>query len=344
MRNLAFVGCRLTGVPVSYLLIMLAAVLSLPAQAQDQAILDSPAGQQNGLIVWGKYGLNDCSRPFSNQPATVDIGDVKASDLLFCKTSEVVAFTAGKAPAYSQAAFTSAADTVNLNYQPMVDLRVKVWVLCADANCSVSPITDDTRTDIVTKLAAAKLLFLDQGAGIQLNLNDPNLISDQTANAAKNKYHDFGSQCDKFLDLVSGILDKDALNLYIVRSVENQFGRGQTCWLPNVAALGYLFDGGLIAHEMGHDHWLQHAELFQELAALGTKNIMHSLSTERTYLSEGEVFRMHFERNSVLNRVNAKYSNPPVRRPEARSCNDGSAIKPSKPCPSLGLRLWTDTP
>jgi hypothetical protein len=228
----------------------------------------------------------------------------------------------------------------------VVNLRVKVWVICADPACL--PLTTASRTSIMAKLAGANLLFLDQTAGIQLDLTDPTLISDQTSNPAKTKYRDFdsASQCSQALDLVNGILDKNAMNLYIVRSVDAQFGRGQTCWLPNVAALGYLLDSGLIAHEIGHNHWLQHSEFFPEMDPWGTKNIMNSLSNQRTYLSEGEVYRMHFERSSVLNRVSLHYSNPPVQRPEARSCpvlnTSNTEVGGLKPCPALGVRLWDD--
>src|SRR6185369_1736977 len=116
---------------MSNLPILFAAVL-LPAFAQDTAVLNS---QPNGLIVWGKYGLSDCRREFKNQPTTAPIGTVGPKDLILCKAGEVVAFTAGKAPAWTAATFTSGSDIVNLAYPPEVPLKVKVWVLCADAAC-----------------------------------------------------------------------------------------------------------------------------------------------------------------------------------------------------------------
>jgi hypothetical protein len=328
--------------PVIFLAAAAAVAVAMPAQAQDQAVLDSPAGQLNGVIVWGKYSLTELSRVFPGQPATVNMGSVQPG---FMIANEVVAFTAGRAPGFKKVenGWTGSPGALAVNFSPLVNLRVKVWVICADPDCL--PLTAAASAGFVTKLMAANSLFAAQTAGISLNLTDPNLIVDLTANEDKKaKYKDFSSgedQCGDFKDLVNGALDKNAINLYIVRSVENEYRRGQTCWLPNAAVLGHLFDGGLLAHEIGHHHWLQHSEYFAEMDAAGLKNIMHSLSNQRAYLSEGEVYRMHFEKLSVLNRVNAFYSNPPARRPEARFC---PTLHPGllKPCPTIGTRLWVD--
>jgi hypothetical protein len=320
---------------MSNLPILFAAVL-LPAFAQDTAVLNS---QPNGLIVWGKYGLSDCRREFKNQPTTAPIGTVGPKDLILCKAGEVVAFTAGKAPAWTAATFTSGSDIVNLAYPPEVPLKVKVWVLCADAACGAGPLSSAAKTNIMAKLAVANLLFHNQNAGIRLDLSDPNLISDQLSNTAKKTLYEDFTDCNQFPGLVNGIIDKGSINLYLVRSVNGGFGRGQTCWLPNVAALGCGLDAGLIAHEIGHDHYLQHSEYFTELDDKGLKNIMNSLSNQREYLSEGEVFRMHFLKLSVLNRKATDYSTPLIQRPEARNCDPDSSLKP---CAPIGTRLWDD--
>ncbi len=329
------------------LLVVIAAATAIPARGQDQVLLDSPSGQLNGAIVWGKFGLTDHSKEFADQPAAVNVGHVEAGLLI---ANEVVAFTADRAPAYKAVAggWTAQPGAVTVNFSPLVNLPVKVWVLCADPNCGPLPAT--ASSEIVTKLAAANALFAAQSAGISLDLTGPNLITDLTANQAKKTaYQDFSTtqQCSAFPDLVTGNLDRHAMNLYVVRSVDNEFSRGDTCWLPNVMVLGHLFNGGLVAHEVGHNHWLEHAEFFPELATLGLKNIMHGLSSQRAYFSEGEVYRMHFEKQSVLNRASRVYSDPPVRRPEARSCPKPDKLgilkdNPLKPCPSLGTRLWVD--
>ena len=66
---------------------------------------------------------------------------------------------------------------------------------------------------------------------------------------------------------------------------------------------------------------------------------MNSLSNQREYLSEGEVFRMHFLKLSVLNRKATDYSTPLIQRPEARNCDPDSSLKP---CAPIGTRLWDD--
>ena len=329
------------------LVTVIAAVAAIPARGQDQVLLDSPAGQLNGAIVWGKFSLMDHSKEFANAPAAVNIGPVEAGLLI---ANEVVAFTADRAPAYKavEGGWTGQPGSLTVGFSPLILLPVKVWVLCADPNCG--PLPPAAGSEIVTKLAVANTLFVAQNAGIAFDLTGPNLITDLTGNQAKKAaYQDFSTtqQCGAFPDLVTGNLDRHAINLYVVRSVDNEFSRGDTCWLPNVVVLGHLFNGGLVAHEVGHNHWLEHAEFFPELSPLGLKNIMHGLSSQRAYFSEGEVYRMHFEKQSVLNRVSAIYSDPPVRRPEARSCpkpDQHGFLKENylKPCPSLGTRLWVD--
>jgi hypothetical protein len=312
--------------------LLLAAAAVLPGQ--DQVVLQNDSQQPNGLIVWGQFSSGELSKEFTDQPATADVGSV---DLALLKANELVAFTSDRAPAYKAFLWTAGADTAQASYPNVVNLRVRVWVLCYDAACSNGPLPQAVRDDITTRLAGANTLFAAQSAGIRFDLTDSNVISDQTGNTAKkNKYKDF-SGCG-LSGLVKDLLDKQAMNFYLVRSVDNEFSRGNTCWRANIAVLGHLAGAGLIAHETGHNHWLQHAEYFSELSALGTKNIMHSLSTERTYLSEGEIYRMHFETQSVLNRKTGS-SEPPVSRTEARSC---AASKELKPCPSIGTRLWPD--
>jgi hypothetical protein len=313
--------------------LLLAAAAVLPGQ--DQVMLQNDSGQSNGLIVWGQFSSGELSKEFANQPATADVGNV---DLALLKANELVAFTADRAPAYKAFPWSPGPDQAQASYPNVVNLRVKVWVLCFDAACSDGPLPDTVRDDLLVKLASANALFTAQTAGVRFNLNDPSqIISDQTGNTTKkNQYKDF-TGCG-LSGLVKNLLDKQAMNFYLVRSVDNEFSRGNTCWRANIAVLGHLAGPGLIAHETGHNHWLQHAEYFPELSALGTKNIMHSLSTERTYLSEGEVYRMHFETQSVLNRTTGS-STPPAPRLEKRACSASNALKP---CPGIGTRLWPD--
>src|ERR1051326_2935368 len=142
----------------SYLLI-LAFGLVTPIGAQDQVILNSPAGQPNGLIVWGKFSDTQFSQIFKNQISPVGIGAVGACILIPCKANEVVAFTGSRAPAYTKVfpAWPDPPHTETLSYPPVVNLRVKVWVICADPACL--PLTTASRTSIMAKLAGANLLF-----------------------------------------------------------------------------------------------------------------------------------------------------------------------------------------
>jgi len=312
---------------------ILTAALAVTVFAQDQVVLSNISGDANHLFVWGLFSDLSKHKKFLNETAsTVAIGDVKLAIV-----NEVVSLTQGRRPAYKKHLWSLGADTVAMNFPDVLNLKTRVWVLCPDDPCgSLLPGFSD---GLLEKLTAANTLFAEQNAGIRLDLAAAGLISDQTGNAAKKAaYADFVSGCG---GISSGMKDKDALNLYIVRSVDGQPNRGKTCAsYPNVAVVGYLGGGGLIAHEIGHNLGLWHSAFHTELDGMGLRNLMHSDSSTRCCLSEGEVFRIHFLKKSFLNNNGSvNNSNPPAKRNEARSCHPTDL---TKPCLKIDERIWTE--
>jgi hypothetical protein len=311
--------------------------LAQAAMGQDQVVFSNPSGNPNQLYVWGLFSDGSKHKKFLNEPGgTVTIENVKP-----LVVNEIVSLTLGMRPAYKKHLWSHGGDKVTLEYPGILSLKTRVWVLCADDPCGTHASLPGAFQDaLVGKLAYANTLFANQNAGLQLHLADAGLIQNATTNTAKKtpSNMDFTSACG---GLSSNMKDEDALNLYVVRSVDGQPNRGRTCpGFPNVAVVGYLGGGGLMAHELGHNFALDHSVNYPELSSMGLGNIMHQNSSTRCCLSEGEVFRIHFMTKSFLNN-NARNdgSNPPARRNEARSCHPTDL---AKPCLGIGERIWMD--
>jgi hypothetical protein len=86
----------------------------------------------------------------------------------------------------------------------------------------------------------------------------------------------------------------------------------------------------LLSHEIGHSFGLGHVD---GDSRYDQTNVMHSASNVRQFLTEGQVFRSHYNSFSALRSLYA------ARTDAARNCADSSG---STTCPALERRLWPD--
>lgn len=332
------------------------------AQDQTVKVKDGTPGT-NGVMVWGDYGGGKGFEVFRDQGEVVTVGDVKPG----ATHSKVATFANGRAPGYAAAVWKNSGPrpTLEVENPPVVSIPVKVWVLCREKSCPATKLTTTESGDLMKLLIGVNVLFSRENAGVLLNLSDPGMFIDKKLEGTKRKYHDFNNKlgqvvdCDLYPELITGMLDRKSLNLYFVRSVQTQFGRGETCdSFTNVAVFGLGATAGLIAHEIGHNHYLWHTDEPRTEAAgkaekqahptqeqFGDKtNIMHSLSTERRYFSEGEIYVMHFEKRSLRNWCPEKFCEPPTARVGASNCEAGSVVVVQRVCPPLNTVLRENLP
>lgn len=155
------------------------------------------------------------------------------------------------------------------------------------------------------------------------------------------EFHDATSH-EEFLDLVdlsptSGSwkdlrdfvgFRPDHVNVYWIRSVMGEHGSGVSNFGLQVV-IGSAATSSLLTHEIGHSFSLTDID---GLADFNSENVMSQMSLNRSFFSEGQVFRSNFNKASIINGVLG------LRAPtEVRDC-DGA---PSS-CPALSERLWND--
>jgi hypothetical protein len=325
-----------------FVLVFAAAVGRSVAQVPDSVKLANANGsEQNGVIAWG--------RPAMLQG--VGLSPVPIGILSRGEANQAVAFTIGRPPALdSDVAWTGTNDIIPLIYPTPYKIPIKIWVLCVDDDCQ-SPVPAWKTADLDGFLVWANGVLLAERVGITLDASG-GLIADKTGmtGSASNLFWDFdtAANCGKLEAAAAslGMKTNGAFNLYLVRTVDGLYGKGDFCYTHDSAVLGSQAAWGTMLHEMGHDLGLWHVDgkpWFSKVG--GKKNLMCASSATRKYVTEGQVFRMHFTSGSGLN-FQLSSSLPPSLPPglsQQRTPRNCDASTPaSLPCPPEETMLWKD--
>jgi len=252
------------------------------------------------------------------------------------RLTSVVAFTKGLPPAIGTRSPGQGATT--LQFRPAIQIPIKVWVLCVNANCD-GQFTQVFRDKLNTFLFKANDLFERERVGIVLTKAGAgsggiDWISDQTCNKAKrDEFKNFqtgdgGNDCSQArLDILTcQMKDPLAFNMYAVGRVDGKAGRGQSCGKHDIAVVAAATSWHTKLHEIGHNLGLtQHVD--------ESKNLMHKESIDRRFLSEGQIFWIHFDIQTALQEVFFKLVPPDW----FRDCTDSQV-----PCPPQSEWIWDD--
>ena len=123
------------------------------------------------------------------------------------------------------------------------------------------------------------------------------------------------------------------INVYLVPLVDGSTSRGNACIVGGgFVAIAAGAGSELLAHELGHDFALEHVD--DLVAAFDPTNVMHSASSVRQFLTEGQTFRAQLRGASALNSVYGLRSGLPVR--------DCDRDTPTLGCPRIETRVWAD--
>jgi hypothetical protein len=309
----------------------------------DTLTLGNGGTDENGVIVWG-------STVFPKVPTTtsIDLGNIDRGE-----ANQVVAFTKGYPPALNDnVGWTNGSNAVTIDYPAPYQVPIQFWVLCANAKCDT--LTDEMKLKLDKFLVWANERLTAERVGFTLVAAGADWISDQTGPSGNSfgfwmNFNDCrcGDADDhlEFDDRVQGMKKPGAINIYIVKTVEDGDGKispgnGWQCsWSYDSAVVGRNASKGTILHEIGHVFSLVHSDDWPENVG-GEKNVMHSASSKRRSFTEGEVFRMHFSIDSAFNHdLSGVLSTAPSPTRRSRNCRRQD---PALPCPEEYETLWSD--
>ncbi len=279
-------------------LVILLTFVAVPTRSDDKdtIMIAQDPGDEQGVIIWG---ANSNGTLFKGLSVQVKNYPASAKD-------QVVAFTKGRPPAMKDVVvWTDGNDTVKLDYPPTFQVPVKFWVLCGTKDSKCKGIPPEKKTELAEFFVWANERLTAEHVGFTLSrADDDDWISDPTTGLAKNtvdtlmKFNE--RKCEDFDDAVSTIKQPDAINIYIVKTVDRKDNWGRQCsqnYDSAVVARNALED--TIFHEIGHVLSLEHTDgktWFLDIG--GEENLMSQISTSRKFVTEGQVFRMYFSTES----------------------------------------------
>ena len=260
------------------------------------------------------------------------------------RLTSIVAFTKGLPPAIGTR--TPGQGPTTLQFRPAIQIPIKVWVLCVNANCD-GKFAEAFRDKLNVFLYKANHLFERERVGIVLTKagagsGGDDWISDQTCNTAKrDKFKNFqtgdgGDDCSQArLDELTGQMkDPLAFNMYAVGRVDGSAWRGESCGTYDIAVVAAATSWHTKLHEIGHNLGLQHVDGTDIQPYEPTENLMHKASSDRRFLSEGQIFLIHFDIQTALKEV--FFAKVPADWP-FRDCTDSPAL-----CPPQWTWIWDD--
>ena len=301
------------------LIILILAFLSVSLSGcADKVTLANTSAAEKGIMVDGQSSsgqVNDRSQVLAaNGP--FGVGQLTASP----SSNEVVAFNSMRPVAVQTVPWTSSDDDITVTFPNLILIPVKVWIV-------QGPFAAQHARAIAACVTTSSI-WTNERMGVAFN---PFEIVDATSDPQAANYTTF--DCSKKAGIEADIgHTAGRINIYWVNTVDGGTGRGQACQIgSDFVAMGSASGDELLSHELGHDFALQHVD---GQASFDVTNIMHSASSSREFITEGQLFRAHLRTNSALNAIYAARPGLPMR-----DCAHGDA---TDQCPILNKRIWAD--
>lgn len=270
---------------------------------------DQVTAEHPGLVLLSAWRDGRCqSHVMCTGAPDVYMGDVRwgPDDFavldwsVFCKKEELVTFAKGTAPHVE----VMPPEDLQVNSASAVAVPVSVWVAPA---LSLANAKDE--------VLGARDIYETLGTGIDLQLKQIAFYAPPLPTLGVNCFFDATAFAQ------STTYDAQSLNVYFVESVGYNHA-GQNCYDPDptkshqeimFVSGGQSYSAVQTAHEIGHALGLVRSlpevstgDLFDEVVLdpyLTTSNLMYSGGDEGTSLTIGQIYRMHFDKLSWLNRA-----------------------------------------
>lgn len=300
-------------------IILVLAILILPlAGCADKVTLSNTSASEKGIMVDGQSSsgqVNDQTQTLATN-GPFGVGELTASP----SSNEVVAFNSMHPVAVQTVPWTSSNDDITVSLPNLITIPVKVWIV-------KGPFVAQQTRAINACITTSNIWNIDR-MGVVFG---PFEVVDATGDPQAANY--FAFDCTQQAGIQTDIgRTAGRINVYWVNTVDGGTGRGQACQIgSDFVAMGANTGDELLSHELGHDFALQHVD---GQATFDQTNIMHSASSTREFITEGQLFRAHLRTNSALNFLYAARPGLPTR-----NCAHNDA---TDQCPRINKRIWAD--
>ena len=238
----------------------------------------------------------------------------------------VIGFGAGLAPTYLNTPWTTSEDRFDMTMAEPIDISLTIWIM-------QGPYMDQL-LHAADAIAMTDAIWQAERAGFRIAtvvFNDATADPDSTfwmlnSISLTRNWNDYST-------LIGS--DSGRINIYWINTV----GLSQTTGLSDFGSrilMGKNTGDELLAHEIGHAFNLQHPSPCRTPNVnFDATNVMWPCSNTRAFLSEGQIFRAHFDAASATNNVYAA-------RPATQPTTNCPSLVGNNVCPILERRLWAD--
>lgn len=294
--------------------------IELQNASGDAGLLIDGAESSDGAVV------NDRGRARTgNGDISVNVGRLTSATAP--NRNEAIAFGEDRAPRRGDMPWTSGGgDEFSLALGGRLSLPVTVWIVQGPFNTQ--------RDHAIDACVETSAVWDDERMGIRFSnfqikdaTNDPdidNAILNSTGGDSRN-WDDFSNEIG---------FDAGRVNIYWINMVEGSTTTGWSDFGGRIV-MGKNTGDELLAHELGHAFNLLHpVGCGGSTVNFDPTNVMWQCSSSRQYLTEGQIFRAHFNTGSSVNVLYGARPGEPTA-----ACQSGTQ---TAECPALNRRLWAD--
>ncbi|WP_044397869.1 M66 family metalloprotease [Lacinutrix sp. Hel_I_90] len=303
---------------VHYILLPLFFFLLSCAPDDDLVKINNASSSETGILVDGiKGGVQQNDNSFTASSTLRNIGSFTAPGT----NGEIIGFNSERPVAITTPVnWTTNRDEPDLNFNNIIKIPVKVWIV--KGNFATQ------RALAISHCVYTANVWSTERMGVQFS---PFEIVDATGDPDASTYYNYTCALQSGIENDIG-KDANKINIYYVGTVDGGSSRGQACSIgSDFVAMGENTLSDLLVHELGHDFGLFHTN---SNANFNQTGIMHSASSTREFITEGQLFRAHVLSNSAINNIyNARPGAP------TRSCGHTAS---SATCLNIDKRIWAD--
>ena len=320
-------------------------------------IFDATSGGEIGLAVDGKREGADIDDEKYHTHSNVqkvghlDHGSVSDSVVCFCRGHPPVYLAKPAGGPGSRGPWTDGKDICEIHLLAPFKIKLAIWVVKADREAFAEPAAQHAN-DVLHK----------ERMGVVLDCSVTNVSSWTNASEflrfARNDDHERVQESSTGItNPADGALafDPAAINVYLVDElgertlssagvsgfVGGATNKGHTdTFGVRTIGMGSTVGADLLVHELGHCFRLDHTNVGPGVFA--KSNVMWNDSESRKYLSEGQVFRAHFDEKSALNKLFGLRTAGSTEEPLYDFNATGVSASPKTL--ARDFRLWDDKP